>query len=211
MSELVSTMSCWLPGSSTPHDGPDLSRGHSALVGDNFVDHHFSSSFPHEDPYSLEDTSTTHYLRGMIKLEEIDHQSQWETHSSNTSPSDHTQQSETVIVPPPARHRTSSRKRRNTSSSSTASSVVALSVVPSEIGREKNRIAASKCRRKKKNEEAQLEERRRALQVQNAILSDLATALRNEVLMLKNEILRHGTCDFPPIQSYIETAASRIR
>lgn len=48
------------------------------------------------------------------------------------------------------------------------------------------------------------------LQVQNAILVDSATSLRAEVLSLKHEILRHGTCDFQPINSYIATAAARV-
>lgn len=49
------------------------------------------------------------------------------------------------------------------------------------------------------------------LQVQHAILQDNATALKNEVLHLKNEILKHGSCNYPPIQKYIEVAASKLR
>jgi hypothetical protein len=49
------------------------------------------------------------------------------------------------------------------------------------------------------------------LQVQNAILQDSAAQLRNEVLHLKNEVLRHGTCDYPPIQTYIKAAAAQLR
>lgn len=84
------------------------------------------------------------------------------------------------------------------------------SFTATDIGREKNRLAASKCRRKKKVEERQLEERRRMLQIQNTILQDSAEALRSEVLMLKHEILRHGSCNFPPINSYIAGAAARV-
>ena len=42
------------------------------------------------------------------------------------------------------------------------------------------------------------------------LLVDSAAALRSEVLSLKHDILSHGACDFPPIQSYIASAASRI-
>lgn len=93
----------------------------------------------------------------------------------------------------------SSRRNRRTSSG-----------MSTDIGREKNRLAASKCRKKKKVEERQLEERRRMLQVQNTILQDSADALRSEVLMLKHEILRHSSCNFPPINSYIAGAAARV-
>ncbi|KAK8011865.1 carbohydrate esterase family 1 protein [Apiospora arundinis] len=81
---------------------------------------------------------------------------------------------------------------------------------PTGISREKNRIAASKCRRKKKDEEHILEGRRRMLYAQNSILINSATSLRAEVLSLIHEILRHGTCDFQPINSYIATAATRV-
>ncbi|KAK8013751.1 Basic leucine zipper (bZIP) transcription factor atfB [Apiospora marii] len=80
-----------------------------------------------------------------------------------------------------------------------------------DISREKNCVAASKCRRKKKNEEHALEERRRMLHTQNAILVDSVASLRAEVLSLKHEILRHGACDFQPINSYISIAAARVR
>ena len=78
------------------------------------------------------------------------------------------------------------------------------------IKREKNRIAASKCRRKKKDQERIFEERRRMLQVQNRKLMILAASLRAEILSLKHEILRHGTCDFQPINTYIANAAARV-
>ncbi|KAK8869336.1 hypothetical protein PGQ11_007914 [Apiospora arundinis] len=90
------------------------------------------------------------------------------------------------------------RARRGSSGGSTDSS------------KEKNRIAASKCRKKKKSEERSLEERRRILQVQNHILMDSAASLRAEVWSLKDEILRHGTCNFEPINAYIATAAARV-
>ncbi|KAF7534048.1 hypothetical protein G7054_g6581 [Neopestalotiopsis clavispora] len=76
--------------------------------------------------------------------------------------------------------------------------------------REKNRLAASKCRKKKKLEEKDMEGVRKSLQLHNSILLDTATSLREEVLFLKNEVLKHGTCEFPPIQNYITAAASQL-
>ncbi|KAI0163552.1 hypothetical protein BJ166DRAFT_296309 [Pestalotiopsis sp. NC0098] len=111
----------------------------------------------------------------------------------------------TAVVPPGNRN---AKKRRSTvASSESLSSVTGLS---NETSKEKNRIAASKCRKKKKVEETQLEERRRSLQTENTMLQESAAALRNEVLFLKNEVLRHGTCDFAPIQNYIVSAAAQL-
>ncbi|KAK6189215.1 phosphatidylinositol-4- kinase [Pestalotiopsis sp. IQ-011] len=100
------------------------------------------------------------------------------------------------------------KKRRTTVvSGESLSSGTGLS---SETSKEKNRIAASKCRKKKKVEEGHMEERRRSLQAENAMLQESAAALRDEVLFLKNEVLRHGTCDFAPIQNYIVSAAAQL-
>jgi hypothetical protein len=79
-----------------------------------------------------------------------------------------------------------------------------------ELAREKNRVAAKKCRRKKKVEERVLGERKKVLHVQNVILQEAADDLVNEVLMLKHEILRHATCGFGPLDTYISHAANNI-
>ncbi|ORY66054.1 uncharacterized protein BCR38DRAFT_429121 [Pseudomassariella vexata] len=81
---------------------------------------------------------------------------------------------------------------------------------PGSTSREKNRIAATKCRQKKKKEERKLEEKRRFLEAQNVMLSNSAAALRYEVLQLKHEVLKHGTCGFPPIETYIESSAAHF-
>lgn len=78
------------------------------------------------------------------------------------------------------------------------------------IRKEKNRRAASRCRGKKRLEENVMEEKRKSLQLHNNILQDIAIHLREEVLFLKNQILKHGACDFPPIQDYIVASASSI-
>lgn len=78
-----------------------------------------------------------------------------------------------------------------------------------EAARAKNRIAATKCRRKKKCEERELEKRKQRLYIQRQILQEAADALTNEVLMLKREVLRHVACGFAPIDNYISRAAGR--
>ncbi|KAF3009046.1 hypothetical protein E8E14_004991 [Neopestalotiopsis sp. 37M] len=80
-----------------------------------------------------------------------------------------------------------------------------------QTSKEKNRVAASKCRKKKKEEEKNLLERKEMLELQRTILESTKKELEDEVLTLKSMILQHGTCNFPPIQDYIQTAASRLQ
>jgi hypothetical protein len=81
----------------------------------------------------------------------------------------------------------------------------------SQSSREKNRVAASKCRKKKKEEEKTMLERKEILELQRTMLESTKKELEEEVLTLKTMILQHGNCNFPPIQNYIQTAASRIQ
>ncbi|KAJ9155161.1 hypothetical protein NKR23_g1916 [Pleurostoma richardsiae] len=75
---------------------------------------------------------------------------------------------------------------------------------------ESNRRAARKCRQKIKNQEHDLEIREREAQQLNVQLHAQATALKEEVLSLKNEILSHSGCDCALIQQYISDAASQM-
>ncbi|KAK7952089.1 bZIP transcription factor [Apiospora aurea] len=98
----------------------------------------------------------------------------------------------------------------------TGSSISVLEVTTAAQGqrhernREKNRLAASKCREKSKKYVDELRERERELAAQRASLSQHAASLREEVLWLKNEILRHGDCNCEFIQNYLATAARQI-
>lgn len=83
------------------------------------------------------------------------------------------------------------------------------SSVASEIRRRKNRLAATKCRRRKKAEERMLEDRKHILHMQRSILQETAKDLANEVFMLKNEVLRHASCNFAPLDNYISHEAGR--
>ncbi|KAI0012122.1 hypothetical protein F4779DRAFT_614833 [Xylariaceae sp. FL0662B] len=61
--------------------------------------------------------------------------------------------------------------------------------------RERNRIAARKCRQKGKQKVAELQEREREESQRNRVLSDCVESLRGEVVHLKNEILQHSQCN----------------
>lgn len=74
----------------------------------------------------------------------------------------------------------------------------------------RNRAAAHKCRQRKKEWADKLQEHMRELQTKNRNLNVSVHVLRNELLSLKAEVLRHGTCNFPLIKEYISNAASHV-
>jgi len=74
---------------------------------------------------------------------------------------------------------------------------------------ERNRIAASKCRKKKKLMNQRLEEKSRLLVQQNRFLSATLAKLRSEVLRLKQLVLIHHDCKHPPIERYLHQEAGK--
>ncbi|KAH7012561.1 uncharacterized protein B0I36DRAFT_339631, partial [Microdochium trichocladiopsis] len=76
--------------------------------------------------------------------------------------------------------------------------------------REKNRRAATKYRNKTRCEITELQETVTQLSEKNSILSAHVKELRDEILALKMEILRHGICKDQVIQDYILGKARKL-
>ncbi|KAK2031268.1 hypothetical protein LX32DRAFT_661988 [Colletotrichum zoysiae] len=76
--------------------------------------------------------------------------------------------------------------------------------------RVKNRAAAKRCREKTKQYEIDLTNRAKQVTEERVYLDACVTALKNEVLSLKNQILQHGSCDCDMIQGYITRTASSV-
>lgn len=74
----------------------------------------------------------------------------------------------------------------------------------------RNRAAANKCRAKSKLAAADLESAERAMSNEHRELSATARGLRDEVLLLKNELLAHGNCDDASIQQYLTNQARMV-
>ena len=70
---------------------------------------------------------------------------------------------------------------------------------------ERNRVAASKCRQKKKEWTQNLENRARELQKTNASLRMVIDSTRQEILFLKSEALKHSSCGCREIQDYMQS------
>ncbi|KAL8639622.1 MAG: hypothetical protein Q9228_003365 [Teloschistes exilis] len=73
---------------------------------------------------------------------------------------------------------------------------------------ERNRVAASKCRQKKKEWTQNLENRARELQKENNHLRMLTDSLRDELVFIKGEILKHTSCESDNIQSWLKSSAA---
>lgn len=75
---------------------------------------------------------------------------------------------------------------------------------------EKNRVAAHKCRLRKKDYINSLEGRAREFSAKNKALKENVAMLREEVLELKNEVLRHAGCGFWAVDEYLARCAGDL-
>ncbi|EDU41432.1 bzip transcription factor [Pyrenophora tritici-repentis] len=75
---------------------------------------------------------------------------------------------------------------------------------------EKNRVAAHKCRQRKKEYINSLEDRAREFSSKNKMLKENVAVLREEVLSLKNEVLLHAGCGFWAVDEYLARCAGNL-
>ncbi|KAH6957589.1 hypothetical protein BKA56DRAFT_602065 [Ilyonectria sp. MPI-CAGE-AT-0026] len=74
---------------------------------------------------------------------------------------------------------------------------------------ERNRIAATKCRLRKRDEASALASREQAMEDQNRYLSTCFDQLTAEIYHLKTQLLRHTDCNCVLIQKYIANEARK--
>ena len=108
----------------------------------------------------------------------------------------------------------SARSRRSTARSKAQAAIQLDPHNPEDEKRskflERNRIAASKCRQKKKEWTNNLEVRARELQSSKNQLSLIVGSLKNEVMFLKGQMLRHTGCGCSQIREYLTHEADNI-
>ncbi|KAF8449738.1 hypothetical protein BDZ91DRAFT_629126, partial [Kalaharituber pfeilii] len=75
---------------------------------------------------------------------------------------------------------------------------------------ERNRVAASKCRQKKKEWMQNLEENARRAQSTSKFLQHTVGVLKDELLILKQELLKHHGCDCAKIRTYLMQEAEKV-
>ncbi|KAL4802100.1 hypothetical protein BDV18DRAFT_147513 [Aspergillus unguis] len=79
-----------------------------------------------------------------------------------------------------------------------------------EKTRARNRLAASKCRQKKKEQNNQLESRYEQERIRNEELTRMVTSLRGDIVAFKTQLLAHSECRHEPVQAYIRGMANNI-
>ncbi len=75
---------------------------------------------------------------------------------------------------------------------------------------ERNRVAASKCRQKKKEWTNNLEQRARELQQNKTQLALMVGSLKEEMLFLKGEVLKHNNCNCTTMRDYLNREVQSI-
>lgn len=75
---------------------------------------------------------------------------------------------------------------------------------------ERNRVAASKCRQKKKEWTSNLEARARDLQNSKNQLAIMVSSLKDEMLFLKGELLKHSGCTCTRIRDYLDHEVTNL-
>ncbi|KAH7169683.1 uncharacterized protein B0J16DRAFT_393472 [Fusarium flagelliforme] len=92
---------------------------------------------------------------------------------------------------------------------------VECSVDKMKVGRykrvlERNRVAAARCRERKRDEQEALETELEEAETRHRELSAYCRVLKDEAFMLKSEILEHSSCGCEMIQRYIKDAAHKV-
>ncbi|KAK4509465.1 uncharacterized protein ATC70_007817 [Mucor velutinosus] len=75
---------------------------------------------------------------------------------------------------------------------------------------ERNRLAAYRCRERKKHEQQQMIEQADFLSVQNESLNIMVGNLRNEVIALRELLLAHDSCHCEGVQAFIRRTSSTL-
>ncbi|KAL9113040.1 MAG: hypothetical protein Q9227_002652 [Pyrenula ochraceoflavens] len=75
---------------------------------------------------------------------------------------------------------------------------------------ERNRVAASKCRQKKKEWTENLEAKHREQQSIRRMLVEQRDSAKQEVLMLKDMLLTHSDCHHPALESWLSNSATHL-
>lgn len=101
----------------------------------------------------------------------------------------------------------SSSRRQSTSSVDFTNLADPTTLLLPKDQRARNRVAANKCRLKTKAAVTRLEEEERAASERHAELSRAVAGLKDEVYVLRNQLLMHTDCDCTMIHKYLANTA----
>ncbi|KAI1776326.1 hypothetical protein F4818DRAFT_377115 [Hypoxylon cercidicola] len=112
--------------------------------------------------------------------------------------------------PPPGCLRTKGRRQRKQRAEEDVNHALDMDVSKRNRFLEKNRMAATKCRQKKKEWVSDLEETRFGLESQNNHLQMEYSNLRSEITHIKSQLMEHANCNDPNINKWIENEAKKF-
>jgi bZIP transcription factor len=117
--------------------------------------------------------------------------------------------------PEPAKTKSKTTTKNKKSKKSTQEPTPEPTEEPAEDGKrskflERNRVAASKCRQRKKQWMSGLQDTKNELETQHRQLQLEHSSLVNEVSSLKNQLMSHANCDDPNINLWINNEARRF-
>lgn len=112
------------------------------------------------------------------------------------------------LFPPPERPQT--KRRRTAKQQVEEDDVPPVDATKRNRFLERNRVAATKCRQKKKEWVSDLEETRFGLESQNNHLQMEYSNLRDEITHIKSQLMEHASCSDRNIDKWIENEAKRF-
>jgi len=124
-----------------------------------------------------------------------------ESISTGTCEAEFTSEDSVTTPPKNSRQRKRKRKRQLTPAEEQAKRTKFL---------ERNRLAANKCRRKKKRQADHLKEKKTTLEAENKLLKLQLGETRDEVNTLQNIIMMHALCDHLPLSSKFQVEKEPI-
>ncbi|KAL4740966.1 hypothetical protein BDV11DRAFT_184366 [Aspergillus similis] len=169
--------------------------------------------------------------RRSVAETELDQGSYRVRHGQVTPPSDHSpgtvysvpsHDSKSAYIPSSIEGSSEAPPKRRRSGSSTldgsrGSTRTSTSLEPTSPGddkqektRARNRLAASKCRQKKKEQNHMLETRYEQERMKNEELTRTVNSLRDAIVVAKDQLLAHSECGHESIKAYIQNMAKNI-
>ncbi|KAH8430978.1 bZIP transcription factor [Aspergillus melleus] len=103
-----------------------------------------------------------------------------------------------------------SQRSRKSSTPSSSSDIPTTNNTKREQFLARNRLAASKCRQKKRKHNKELESQYEAVAQRKKQLQTEADHLRSQVLQLKDELLRHSQCNDDSIKGHLAKMVNQV-
>ena len=197
---------------------PPIDISPAELRRDSLLEYPLPVQQPQNKPPRLDDRNVEafqNYQSQQPGLQQLSHQdspvrASKRRRTSKPAPADQSppspptsQQTDNPSPQPPKRKRGRPKSLRQMVEACTVDGFLVQVSLARQSHLEKNRVAACKCRMRKKEYINGLESRAREHSNRNRLLKEDVSLLREEMLKLKSEVLRHAGCGFGPVEKYL--------